>query len=82
MSTIDLLTAQEAAPLVDLHPVTLLRYAREGKVTVVKIGRKRRFRLSDIYAFIERNACLAITPEPQKVPAQRPMRNPNRKYKT
>jgi excisionase family DNA binding protein len=82
MSALDLLTAKDAAPLADLHPVTLLRFAREGKVAVVKIGRKRRFRRADIEAFVEGNVCPAITPAPQVIPAQRPVRNPNRTYKT
>lgn len=43
-----LLSAEVAANLVDLHPVTLLRLAREGKVPHYRLGRKVRFRATEL----------------------------------
>jgi len=39
-----LLDAVEAGPLAKLHPETLVRFAREGRVWAVKVGREWRFR--------------------------------------
>lgn len=73
-----LLTAEQAGPLVNLHPDTLLRYARQGRVKVVKIGRKRRFRESDLQKFIDENTGAEVT----ELRGQRTARNPNRTYKS
>lgn len=46
-----LLTATEAGRLLDLHPVTLLRWAREGRVPHRRLGRKVTFRVSELNAW-------------------------------
>ena len=46
-----LLTAAEAGKLLDLHPVTLLRWARQGRVPHRKLGRKVTFRVSELNAW-------------------------------
>lgn len=43
-----LLNAREAAQLLSIHPVTLLRFAREGRVPRIRLGRLVRFRASDL----------------------------------
>jgi len=43
-----LLTAAEAARLLNIHPVTLLRWAREGSVPHRRLGRKVVFRASEL----------------------------------
>jgi excisionase family DNA binding protein len=43
-----LLTSAEAARLLSIHPVTLLRWAREGSVPHRKLGRKVVFRASEL----------------------------------
>jgi len=45
-----LLTASEAAPLLSIHHVTLLRLAREGRVPHYRFGRLVRFRASELLA--------------------------------
>ena len=45
------LTAAEAGRLLDLHPVTLLRWAREGRVPHRRLGRKVTFRVSELNAW-------------------------------
>lgn len=47
-------TTEEAAKILDVHPVTLSRYCREGKIGFYKIGRRRRFNDEEIQNFIER----------------------------
>ncbi len=46
-----LLVAQDAAPLLNLHPVTLLRWSREGRVPHVRLGRRVIFRASELDAW-------------------------------
>lgn len=42
------LSAQEASELLGIHPVTLLRWAREGVVPHRRLGRKVTFRASEL----------------------------------
>ena len=50
-----LLSAEEAANLLTIHSVTLLRWAREGKVPSVRMGRRVAFRASRLNAWLESN---------------------------
>jgi excisionase family DNA binding protein len=43
-----LLTSTQAARLLSIHPVTLLRWAREGSVPHRRLGRKVVFRASEL----------------------------------
>jgi excisionase family DNA binding protein len=43
-----LLSAATVAELLSLHPVTLLRWAREGRVPHHRLGRRVVFRLSEL----------------------------------
>ncbi len=43
-----LITAAEAGQLLGLHPVTLLRWAREGRIPHRRLGRKVKFRVSEL----------------------------------
>ena len=47
-----LLSADEAAKLLLLHPVTLLRWAREGRIPSHRLGRKVAFRQSELNAWL------------------------------
>ncbi len=46
-----LLTSKEAATLLGIHTVTVLRYAREGRLPHKKVGRKIAFRASELNAW-------------------------------
>ena len=46
-----LMTALEAGQLLGLHPVTLLRWAREGRIPHRRLGRKVKFRASELNAW-------------------------------
>jgi excisionase family DNA binding protein len=43
-----LLSAADAGNLLGIHPVTLLRWAREGRVPHRRLGRKVKFRASEL----------------------------------
>ncbi len=50
----DLLTTKQAATVLGLHPVTLAQYRVDGiGPTYLKMGRKVRYRLEDLEAFIQ-----------------------------
>ena len=51
-----LLTVKEAAEILHVHPVTLRRWAMEGKIASVKMGKARRFQLSDLNSFVATHA--------------------------
>jgi excisionase family DNA binding protein len=46
-----LLSSVDAARLLSLHPVTILRWAREGKIPHLRLGRKVMFRASELNAW-------------------------------
>lgn len=43
-----MISAVDAGELLDLHPVTLLRWAREGRVPHRRLGRRVVFRVSEL----------------------------------
>jgi excisionase family DNA binding protein len=51
----ELMTAIEAANQLRIHPVTLQRWAREGRVPYLKLGRKVLFSASQLNRWIESN---------------------------
>lgn len=44
---------REAARLLGCHPVTLLRWAREGRVPCIRLGSKVRFRVVALRQWVE-----------------------------
>ena len=49
----ELLDAKQVASYLKLHEVTVLTFAREGKLPGFKVGREWRFRADDIRAWLE-----------------------------
>jgi excisionase family DNA binding protein len=47
-----MISAAEAGRLLGVHPVTLLRWAREGRVPHRRLGRKVKFRASDLNTWV------------------------------
>jgi excisionase family DNA binding protein len=43
-----LISAVKAAELLGVHPVTILRWAREDRIPHRRLGRKVKFRISDL----------------------------------
>jgi excisionase family DNA binding protein len=49
-----LLDSDEAAAIIQIHPKTLQRFAREGSIHGIHIGKLWRFRASEIEDWIQR----------------------------
>ena len=47
-----LLSAKDAANLLSFHPVTVLKWAREGKLPCLRLGRRVAFRASQLDAWL------------------------------
>jgi excisionase family DNA binding protein len=62
-----LLDSEQAAALIQVHPKTLQRYARNGIVTGVRVGKLWRFRASDLLP--SRSECVQESLD-EKAPAQ------------
>jgi len=58
----EIMTAQDVADYLNLHPLTVHRYAREGKIPAFKIGTDWRFHKK----YIERWIKEKLTSGPQK----------------
>jgi len=56
-----LITAVEAASLLTIHPVTLLRWAREGRIPHVRLGRRVTFRTSVLELWLVSNYSMVTT---------------------
>ena len=50
-----LLQTDEAAAIIQIHPKTLQRFAREGVIRGIHIGKLWRFRASEIEEWIQRH---------------------------
>lgn len=50
-----LLTVYEAAEYLDIHPMTLYRWVRKGKIPAAKLGKNWRFRKEKLDAWIDRH---------------------------
>lgn len=50
-----LLTTEEAADLLRIHPYTLTRMARDGEIKACKVARSWRFTHEELDAFLQRN---------------------------
>jgi excisionase family DNA binding protein len=62
-----LISAVEAARLLDLHPVTLLRWAREGRIPHRRLGKRVTFRVSELNAWYTRSTLVVpfVSPNPK-----------------
>lgn len=50
------LTVEDAARILHLHPFTVLKLIKNKKLRAVKIGRVYRIRESELEAFLDRNS--------------------------
>lgn len=50
-----ILTSDQVAKILQIHPLTVLRYIKEGKLKAIKLGRVYRIRESEIEKFLDKN---------------------------
>ena len=62
-----LISAVEAGQLLGVHPVTLLRWAREGKVPHRRLGRRITFRASELNSWYAGSTLVVpfVSPNPR-----------------
>ena len=49
------LTVEQVSKILQLHPYTVLKYIKDGKLRGMKLGRRYRLKKSDVDEFLERN---------------------------
>lgn len=49
------LTVEQVSKILQLHPYTVLKYIKDGRLRGVKLGRRYRLKKSDVDEFLERN---------------------------
>ncbi|MFC1747990.1 helix-turn-helix domain-containing protein [Pseudomonadota bacterium] len=49
----DILTSEQVAQILQVHPFTVLKFIKQGKLRASKLGRVYRIRRSDVDAFLE-----------------------------
>lgn len=47
------LTTEQVANILQVHPFTILRFIKEGKLKGIKLGRVYRLKESDVHEFLE-----------------------------
>lgn len=67
-----LLTTEQVAQLLQVHPFTVLKYIKTGKLQALKLGRVWRIRESDVERFLEERSMASKestpkSPEPKKI---------------
>jgi len=56
-----LLTSKQVAQILQVHPLTVLKYIKAGKLRGIKLGRVWRFREKDVEQFLE-DRSMALNP--------------------
>jgi len=51
-----LYTTEQVAQLLQIHPLTVLKYIKAGKLRAIKLGRVYRIRESELQKFLERDS--------------------------
>lgn len=49
-------TTEQVAKLLQIHPLTVLKYIKQGKMHGIKLGRIYRIRESDLQKFLDQEA--------------------------
>jgi excisionase family DNA binding protein len=56
-----IMTPDQVAEMLQLHPFTILGYIKEGRLRAAKLGRVYRIRESDVTAFLESQIVVSLT---------------------
>jgi len=49
-------TTEQVATLIQVHPLTILKYIKSGQLKAIKLGRVYRIRESSLQAFLEQES--------------------------
>jgi excisionase family DNA binding protein len=61
-----ILTVEQVAQILQVHPFTVLKFIKQGKLTASKLGRVYRIRRSDVDKFLDAQVSISrATPEPK-----------------
>lgn len=66
------LTTEQVANILQVHPFTILKFLKEGKLKGVKLGRVYRIKESDVHEFLEERMTKGKTAK-IKEPTQKPL---------
>ncbi len=69
-------TTEQVATMLQVHPFTILRFIKKGKLKGVKLGRMYRIKESDISAFIDQQSTKS-----KEIPAKQEIKHPTEKNK-
>jgi len=58
-----LLTTEQVAELLQVHPFTVLKYIKSGKLKAIKLGRVWRIRESNVERFLEERSMASKEPK-------------------
>lgn len=62
----DIYTSEQVAKILQVHPQTVLKFIREGKLRGSKVGRGYRVKASDIDKFLEDTSSTQVEKEPKE----------------
>ena len=63
MITDKLLTSEQVSKILQVHPFTVLKYLKAGKLKGIKLGRVWRIRESDVERFLEERSMASTEPK-------------------
>lgn len=66
-----LLTSEQVAEILQVHPFTVLKYIKNGSLKAIKLGRVWRIRERDIDTFLEERSMVLYPPSETKPPSDR-----------
>lgn len=66
------LTTEQVANILQVHPFTILKFLKEGKLKGVKLGRVYRIKESDVHEFLEERMTKGKTSK-VKEPTEKPL---------
>ena len=61
----EILTAEQVANILQVHPFTVLKFIKQGKLKASKLGRVYRIRRSDVDEFLDNQVQKAEVPKPK-----------------
>ena len=74
-----LLTTEQVAELLQVHPFTVLKYIKTGKLKAIKLGRVWRIRESNVERFLEERSMASKEPKEENSTTSETIETPETK---